>query len=192
MDRLASRRLGGGSAPQSASANDFARYRAMRDFAATPEPSGRRRPRRSEGASIRDPAAPTRLGCTGTCASNTTACSSCVGVAAWVPWTPKVNRLAVHTEDHPLEYLNFEGDIPDGSYGAGNMFVWDRGTYEIEKWEDRKCTVVLNGREARRRETRAVRDAWSRLDDPSYGPTSRPVTNTGTRRLSTYACHCTR
>src|SRR4029077_20025495 len=62
-----------------------------------------------------------------------------------VPWTPKINRLAVHTEDHPLEYLDFEGHIPDGSYGAGNMFVWDRGTYEVEKWEDRKVTVVLHG-----------------------------------------------
>ncbi|MBL6852406.1 MAG: DNA ligase D [Alphaproteobacteria bacterium] len=42
---------------------------------------------------------------------------------------PKVRRFAKLTEDHPLEYLSFEGAIPDGNYGAGNMIVWDRGTW---------------------------------------------------------------
>jgi len=42
---------------------------------------------------------------------------------------PKVRRFAKLTEDHPLEYLEFEGQIPDGNYGAGNMIVWDRGTW---------------------------------------------------------------
>ena len=66
-----------------------------------------------------------------------------------VPRDPKDNHLAVHTEDHPLEYLDFQGDIPDGSYGAGNMKVWDTGTYDIEEWEDRKAVVVLHGQRAR-------------------------------------------
>ena len=51
----------------------------------------------------------------------------------------------MHTEDHPLEYLEFEGDIPKGQYGAGTMRVWDRGTYEVLKWEPRKIEVRLHG-----------------------------------------------
>jgi bifunctional non-homologous end joining protein LigD len=53
-----------------------------------------------------------------------------------LPDTPSVNHLAVHTEDHPLEYLSFHGIIPKGEYGAGNMIVWDTGTYETEKFND--------------------------------------------------------
>src|SRR5215203_6988688 len=62
-----------------------------------------------------------------------------------VPQDPKDNRLAVRTEDHPLEYLDFEGDIPKGEYGAGTMTIWDRGTYEELKWEPRKIEVRLHG-----------------------------------------------
>jgi DNA ligase D-like protein (predicted ligase)/DNA ligase D-like protein (predicted 3'-phosphoesterase) len=60
-------------------------------------------------------------------------------LASWavpknLPDTPAVNHLAVHTEDHPLEYLTFHGTIPQGEYGAGKMIVWDTGTYETEKF----------------------------------------------------------
>lgn len=53
-----------------------------------------------------------------------------------LPDTPSVNHLAVHTEDHPLEYLSFHGEIPKGEYGGGQMIIWDTGTYEAEKFND--------------------------------------------------------
>jgi bifunctional non-homologous end joining protein LigD len=62
-----------------------------------------------------------------------------------LPEVPKDNRLAVHTEDHPIEYLDFEGDIPKGEYGAGTMRIWDHGTYEELKWEPRKVEVRFHG-----------------------------------------------
>ena len=51
----------------------------------------------------------------------------------------------MHTEDHPLEYLEFEGEIPAGEYGAGTMRIWDRGTYELEKWEEGKVVFSFSG-----------------------------------------------
>jgi bifunctional non-homologous end joining protein LigD len=62
-----------------------------------------------------------------------------------VPPDPKVNHLAVPTEDHPLSYIDFEGDIPAGNYGGGHVSVWDHGTYECEKWEPAEVMVVLHG-----------------------------------------------
>jgi bifunctional non-homologous end joining protein LigD len=125
-------------------------YRAKRDFAATPEPSGE--------ATRDDARGPTfvvqehdatrlhwdlRLEHDGVAAS--------WALPNGIPPTPKENRLAVRTEDHPLEYLRFEGEIPKGQYGAGTMRIWDRGTFETVKWESRKVEVVLHGKRLRGR-----------------------------------------
>jgi bifunctional non-homologous end joining protein LigD len=62
-----------------------------------------------------------------------------------IPRDPARNHLAVHTEDHPLEYVEFSGEIPAGEYGGGRMTIYDRGTYETEKWRDKEVIVVLHG-----------------------------------------------
>lgn len=61
------------------------------------------------------------------------------------PTSSEQNRLAVHTEDHPLEYLDFHGAIPKGEYGAGEMTIWDSGTYDTEKWRDDEVIVEFHG-----------------------------------------------
>lgn len=55
------------------------------------------------------------------------------------------NNLAKHTEDHPLEYLDFHGEIPAGEYGGGRMTIHDRGTYETDKWRDDEIGVTFHG-----------------------------------------------
>lgn len=88
-----------------------------------------------------------------------------------VPETSTENRLAVHTEDHPLEYAQFAGDIPHGEYGGGHMEIWDSGTYVTEKWRDSEVIVVLRGTRARGRYAliRTGGDQWllHRMKDQS-------------------------
>jgi len=62
------------------------------------------------------------------------------------PIEPGIKRLAVQVEDHPLSYYGFEGTIPEGGYGAGEVEVWDKGFYILEVREPRKYHVLLKGR----------------------------------------------
>jgi bifunctional non-homologous end joining protein LigD len=119
------------------------RYRSKRDFAVTPEPAvGAGAPDGLPRFVIQEHSATSlhwdlRLEHDGVLAS--------FAIPKGLPEAPKDNRLAVHTEDHPLEYLEFKGEIPKGEYGAGTMRIWDRGTYECLKWEPRKIEVWLHG-----------------------------------------------
>src|SRR3954447_9764197 len=128
-------------------------YERKRDFGKTSEPaqsSGRRR-RKKKGAprfvvqehSARRLHWDLRLEHEGVAAS--------WAIPNGIAETPDENRKAVHTEDHPLEYLSWEGEIPKGSYGAGTMKVWDSGTYTLEKWEPAKVMVEFHGERLRGR-----------------------------------------
>ncbi len=90
-----------------------------------------------------------------------------------LPLDPATNHLAKQTEDHPLAYATFGGDIPRGEYGGGHVAVWDAGTYELEKWQDREVKVVLHGSRVDGRYVlfRTRRDDWMvhRMDGPPAG-----------------------
>jgi bifunctional non-homologous end joining protein LigD len=130
---------------QSTQPPDLAEYVAKRDFAATPEPAGGPADHAPDAAPrfvIQEHSATRlhwdlRLEHAGVLAS--------WAVPNGLPWAPGDNRFAAHTEDHPLEYLDFHGEIPKGSYGAGTMTIWDRGTYDLLKWADDKVEVELHG-----------------------------------------------
>ncbi|WP_204037227.1 DNA polymerase ligase N-terminal domain-containing protein [Micromonospora qiuiae] len=129
-------------------ADRLTEYRRKRDAARTPEPvppEGRSRRRNAGGRArfviqqhhARSLHWDLRLERDGVLAS--------WAVPRGLPREPGRNHLAVHTEDHPMEYLDFAGEIPAGEYGGGLMTIHDRGTYRCEKWQDREVVVELHG-----------------------------------------------
>jgi bifunctional non-homologous end joining protein LigD len=118
-------------------------YKRKRDFRKTSEPAGKRR-RAKEGQRFvvhehhaRSLHWDLRLERDGVLAS--------WAVPRGIPMDPKRNHLAVHVEDHPLDYIDFAGKIPEGEYGAGEVKIWDTGTYECEKWREDEVIVTFHG-----------------------------------------------
>jgi bifunctional non-homologous end joining protein LigD len=129
-------------------------YRSKRDFHRTPEPSGKAHERLrsereqaavAEGRFVVQEHDATNLHWDLRLEHDGVAKSW--ALPRGIPQLPdrSANRLAVRTEDHPLEYLEFQGDIPKGEYGAGTMRIWDRGTYRAEKLHDDEVIASFAG-----------------------------------------------
>lgn len=158
--------------------DDLREYRERRDFAATPEPApgpaatvpGGRRfvVQRHDARALHFDL---RLELDGALAS--------WAVPKGPPLREGVKRLAVRTEDHPLEYLDFAAVIPEGQYGAGRMSIWDRGTYDDQMRSDDEWKLVLDGAILRgnyhlvRTGRRSGRDEWLLFRSGS-GPAGPP------------------
>jgi bifunctional non-homologous end joining protein LigD len=157
-------------------------YAAKRDFETTPEPPARK-PRRSSKQQaprfvVQEHHARAlhwdlRLERDGVLVS--------WAVPKGIPSDPKRNHLAVHTEDHPLEYLAFQGDIPKGEYGGGSMQVWDHGTYETHKFDDDEVMITFHGERTQGRyvlfRTRDKQWMIHRMDPPEDPGRASPPSN---------------
>jgi len=117
-------------------------YLQMRDFTGTPEPAGGQPSERGDSFVIQRHDATRlhydlRLERDGVLVS--------WAVPKGLPLVKGERHLAVQTEDHPLEYGSFAGTIPKGHYGAGEVRIWDRGTYDLLEWTDKKVSFRLHG-----------------------------------------------
>ncbi|MEN0015163.1 MAG: DNA ligase D [Solirubrobacteraceae bacterium] len=154
-------------------------YRRKRSFDATPEPDG---PQASEAAPalrfvVHEHHATRlhwdlRLEHDGVLAS--------WAVPNGIPQDPKQNRKAIHVEDHPIEYLEFAGTIPEGNYGAGTISVWDRGTFTVEKWREDEVMVVFTGDRLRGKYVlfqagKSDKDWLMHRMDPPLDPEADPI-----------------
>lgn len=161
-------------------------YERKRDFARTPEPSGRDGTGARQGGAadlpegaagrfvVQEHHARTlhwdfRLEQDGVLKS--------WAVPKGVPVEKGTKRLAVQTEDHPLEYLDFEGIIPEGQYGAGTVEIWDKGFYALVEQTENKYYVVLMGKRLRGaymlvRTKQNQWLIWKRLDENEQAATA--------------------
>ncbi len=119
------------------------KYKTMRDFGDTPEPAGGKAKRGKQPIFVIQKHAATRL--------HYDFRLEMQGVLkSWaVPkgpsYDPSVKRLAMMTEDHPYDYAAFEGVIPEGNYGAGNVIIWDNGTWEFVGPGDDPVKAIKSG-----------------------------------------------
>jgi bifunctional non-homologous end joining protein LigD len=117
-------------------------YLKMRDFGETPEPAGGGPSPRGDTFVIQRHDATRlhydlRLERDGVLVS--------WAVPKGLPFEKGIRHLAVQTEDHPMEYGSFSGSIPKGHYGAGEVRIWDNGTYDLLEWADKKVSFRLHG-----------------------------------------------
>ncbi len=122
------------------------RYLKMRDFEATPEPAGGS-PSRSGDTFVIQRHDATRLHYDLRLERDGVLVSW--AVPKGLPFVKGEKHLAVHVEDHPMEYGSFEGTIPKGHYGAGEVRIWDKGTYDLLEWTDGKVSFRLHGQRHR-------------------------------------------
>jgi bifunctional non-homologous end joining protein LigD len=154
-------------------------YRRKRDFSASPEPEASSDAGPSEDRFVVQEHSATRLHWDLRLERDGVAVSW--AVPNGIPEVPGENRMAVHTEDHPLEYLTWEGVIPKGNYGAGTMKVWDSGTYDTHEWTDTKATVTFHGEHVKGRYHlfhiggREGNDWMIRRVDPPDDPDREPM-----------------
>ena len=126
-------------------AEKLSEYRRKRDPKKTPEPFGAKRGKQKEPIFVVQRHDARRLHYDFRLERNGALASW--AVPKGVPLESGQQHLAVHVEDHPLDYATFEGEIPKGEYGAGTVEIWDNGTYElVEEKKNGGLTVLLHGR----------------------------------------------
>ncbi|MGE5597134.1 MAG: DNA polymerase ligase N-terminal domain-containing protein, partial [Hyphomicrobiales bacterium] len=166
-----------GETPAEAAEQRLQPYRSMRDFSRTEEPSGDEAVSPSEQPRfvVQEHHATAlhwdfRLERDGVLVS--------WAVPKGIPPDPDTNHLAVHTEDHPLSYIDFEGEIPEGEYGGGKVILWDQGTYELHKFRDAEVMVTLHGKRVQGKYVLFQTDGKNWMIhrmDPPQDPTREPM-----------------
>ena len=117
-------------------------YKKKRNFKTTPEPSGELKPSQESRFVVQKHKATHlhydfRLELDGALKS--------WAVPKEPPTEPGIRRLAVAVEDHPVDYISFEGTIPKGEYGAGTVQIWDRGTFDLKERTEKALSFILHG-----------------------------------------------
>ncbi len=158
------------------SKSKLSEYRSKRDFSKTAEPAGEQAESREEHRFVvqehhaRSLHWDLRLERDGVLVS--------WAIPKGIPPDPKRNHLAVHVEDHPLDYIDFAGEIPQGEYGAGAVKIWDSGTYETHKWNSDEVMVTFHGKRLRGKyvlfQTKGKNWMIHRMDPPEPGREPMP------------------
>lgn len=149
------------------------KYRQMRDFSDTPEPSGREKSRRRAKKLLfviqKHQASHLhydfRLEMEGVLKS--------WAVPKGPSYDPAVKRLAMMTEDHPYAYASFEGVIPEGNYGGGNVIIWDQGTWELVEPGDDPVRALAGGKLTFRLAGKKMFGEWALVRIKGRGSSSR-------------------